>query len=85
MPQTSKTLVYAADNDGKVLWVYPDEEMTNMIKFKYAYNARLKTIGVIMRCLIQLIHRTGIFRPVEFTGALLSGLFKDLRRRDQSD
>jgi flagellar hook-associated protein 1 FlgK len=37
-----------------------DEEMSNMIKFKYAYNAATKTISVINEMLDTLINRTGI-------------------------
>ena len=55
------TLVNAADNDRQsVMGVSLDEEMSNMIKFKYAYNAATKTISVINEMLDTLIHRTGI-------------------------
>lgn len=54
------TLVQAADNDRQsVMGVSLDEEMSNMIKYKYAYNAATKTIGIINEMLDTLIHRTG--------------------------
>ena len=37
-----------------------DEEMSNMIKFKYAYNAASKTIEVINEMLETIIYRTGL-------------------------
>lgn len=56
-----QTLVYAADNDRQsIMGVSLDEEMSNMIKFKYAYNAATKTISVINEMLDTLINRTGI-------------------------
>ncbi len=56
-----QTLVHAADNDRQsIMGVSLDEEMSNMIKFKYAYNAATKTISVINEMLDTLIHRTGI-------------------------
>ncbi|NLY18216.1 MAG: flagellar hook-associated protein FlgK [Clostridiaceae bacterium] len=59
--KNQQTLVYAADNDRQsVMGVSLDEEMSNMIKFKYAYNAATKTISVINEMLDTLIHRTGI-------------------------
>ncbi|NLN64335.1 MAG: flagellar hook-associated protein FlgK [Clostridiaceae bacterium] len=55
------TLVNAADNDRQsIMGVSLDEEMSNMIKFKYAYNAATKTIGIINEMLDTLIHRTGL-------------------------
>lgn len=59
--KNQQTLVYAADNDRQtIMGVSLDEEMSNMIKFKYAYNAATKTISVINEMLDTLIHRTGI-------------------------
>ncbi|HAA25976.1 MAG TPA: flagellar hook-associated protein FlgK, partial [Ruminiclostridium sp.] len=56
-----QTLVYAADNDRQsIMGVSLDEEMSNMIKFKYAYNAATKTISVINEMLDTLINRTGL-------------------------
>ena len=55
------TLVNAADNDRQsIMGVSLEEEMSNMIKFKYAYNAATKTIGIINEMLDTLIHRTGL-------------------------
>lgn len=55
------SLVQAADNDRQtVMGVSLDEEMSNMIRFKYAYNAATKTIGIINEMLDTLIHRTGV-------------------------
>ncbi len=54
-------LVQATDNDRQtVMGVSLDEEMSNMIRFKYAYNAATKTINIINEMLDTLIHRTGI-------------------------
>lgn len=59
--RNQQTLVHATDNDRQsVMGVSLDEEMSNMIKFKYAYNAATKTISVINEMLDTLIHRTGI-------------------------
>jgi len=56
-----QTLVNAADNDRQsIMGVSLDEEMSNMIKFKYAYNAATKTISVINEMLDTLINRTGL-------------------------
>ncbi len=56
-----QALVQAADNDRQtVMGVSLDEEMSNMIRFKYAYNAATKTISMINEMLDTLIHRTGI-------------------------
>ncbi len=56
-----QALVNAADNDRQsIMGVSLDEEMSNMIKYKYAYNAATKTISVINEMLDTLIHRTGI-------------------------
>ncbi len=56
-----QSLVHAADNDRQsTMGVSLDEEMSNMIKFKYAYNAATKTISVINDMLDTLINRTGI-------------------------
>jgi flagellar hook-associated protein 1 FlgK len=58
--QNQRSLVLAADNDRQsTMGVSLDEEMSNMIKFKYAYNAATKTIGVINEMLDTLINRTG--------------------------
>ncbi len=58
--QNQKSLVLAADNDRQsTMGVSLDEEMSNMIKFKYAYNAATKTIGVINEMLDTLINRMG--------------------------
>ena len=43
-----------------VMGVSLDEEMTNMIRFKYAYNANSKLIGVINSMLETVIFRLGI-------------------------
>jgi len=54
-------LVQAADNDRQtVMGVSLDEEMSNMIRYKYAYNAATKTISMINEMLDTLIHRTGM-------------------------
>ncbi len=54
-------LVQAADNDRQtVMGVSLDEEMSNMIRYKYAYNAATKTISMINEMLDTLIHRTGV-------------------------
>ena len=59
--ESQKVLVHAADNDRQaIMGVSLDEEMSNMIKFKYAYNAATKTIGVINEMLDTIINRTGI-------------------------
>lgn len=59
--ESQKALVHAADNDRQaIIGVSIDEEMSNMIKFKYAYNAATKTIGVINEMLDTIINRTGI-------------------------
>jgi len=59
--ENQRALVYAADNDRQsIMGVSLDEEMSNMIKFKYAYNAATKTISVINDMLDTLINRTGI-------------------------
>lgn len=59
--QNQLALVNAADNNRQTtMGVSLDEEMSNMIKFKYAYNAATKTISVINEMLDTLIHRTGI-------------------------
>jgi flagellar hook-associated protein 1 FlgK len=56
-----QALVQAADNDRQtVMGVSLDEEMSNMIRYKYAYNAATKTISMINEMLDTLIHRTGI-------------------------
>lgn len=56
-----QALVNAADNDRQAtMGVSLDEEMSNMIKFKYAYNAATRTIDAINDMLDTLIHRTGI-------------------------
>ena len=55
-----QALVQAADNDRQtVMGVSLDEEMSNMIRYKYAYNAA-KTISMINEMLDTLIHRTGL-------------------------
>lgn len=56
-----QALVQAADNDRQtVMGVSLDEEMSNMIRYKYAYNAATKTISMINDMLDTLIHRTGV-------------------------
>ncbi len=56
-----QALVQAADNDRQtVMGVSLDEEMSNMIRYKYAYNAATKTISMINEMLDTLIHRTGL-------------------------
>ena len=56
-----QALVQAADNDRQtVMGVSLDEEMSNMIRYKYAYNAATKTISMINEMLDTLIHRTGV-------------------------
>ncbi len=59
--ENQQALVNAADNNRQTtMGVSLDEEMSNMIKFKYAYNAATKTISVINEMLDTLIHRTGL-------------------------
>jgi flagellar hook-associated protein 1 FlgK len=56
-----QSLVQAADNDRQsIMGVSLDEEMSNMIRYKYAYNAATKTINMINEMLDTLIHRTGV-------------------------
>lgn len=59
--ESQKVLVHSAENDRQaIMGVSLDEEMSNMIKFKYAYNAASKTIGVINEMLETIIYRTGL-------------------------
>ena len=59
--ESQQALVNAAENERQaIMGVSLDEEMSNMIKFKYAYNAATKTIGVINEMLDTIINRTGI-------------------------
>lgn len=59
--ESQQALVNAAENDRQaIMGVSIDEEMSNMIKFKYAYNAATKTIGVINEMLDTIINRTGL-------------------------
>ena len=59
--QNQLALANAADNNRQTtMGVSLDEEMSNMIKFKYAYNAATKTISIINEMLDTLMHRTGI-------------------------
>ena len=50
----SHRLVSQSDRRRKPSWGFPDEEMTNMIRFKYAYNANSKLIGVI-NCMLETV------------------------------
>lgn len=59
--ESQQVLVRATDNERQaIMGVSLDEEMSNMIKFRYAYNAATKTIGVIDEMLETIIYRTGI-------------------------
>lgn len=59
--ESQQVLVRSADNDRQtIMGVSLDEEMSNMIKYKYAYNAATKAIGVINEMLDTLINRTGM-------------------------
>lgn len=59
--ESQRVLVSAADNDRQsIAGVSLDEEMSNMIKFKYAYNAATRAISVINEMLDTLVNRTGM-------------------------
>lgn len=61
MLESQKKLVQQADQlRQSIMGVSLDEEMTNMIKFKYAYNANSKIINVIDSMLETLIYRLGL-------------------------
>jgi flagellar hook-associated protein 1 FlgK len=58
---SQRKLVRSADiNRQSIAGVSMDEEMTNMMKYKYAYNAASKAINVIDEMLESLITRMGI-------------------------
>lgn len=59
--ESQQALVNAAENDRQaIMGVSLDEEMSNLIKFQYAFNAATRTIGVINEMLDTLINRTGL-------------------------
>ncbi len=59
--ENQRTLVNAAEaNRQSVTAVSLDEEMANMIKFKYGYNASSRTINVIDEMIDNIISRMGI-------------------------
>jgi flagellar hook-associated protein 1 FlgK len=58
---SQRKLVRSADiNRQSIAGVSMDEEMTNMMKYKYAYNAASRAINVIDEMLESLITRMGI-------------------------
>lgn len=60
MVESYQSLVKQSDDMRQsVMGVSLDEEMTNMIKFKYAYNANSKVIDVVNQMLETLIFRLG--------------------------
>jgi flagellar hook-associated protein 1 FlgK len=60
MVTSYQKLVEQADNIRQtVMGVSLDEEMTNMIKFKYGYNANSKVIDAINQMLETVINRLG--------------------------
>jgi len=60
MSESYRTLVMQADNMRQsIMGVSLDEEMTNMIKFRYAYNANSKLIDVINQMLETVIFHLG--------------------------
>jgi len=60
MVESYESLVQQADNMRQsIMGVSLDEEMTNMIKFKYAYNANSKLIDVINQLLETVIFHLG--------------------------
>jgi flagellar hook-associated protein 1 FlgK len=61
MAESYQNLVTQADSMRQsVMGVSLDEEMTNMIKFKYAYNANAKVIDVVNQMLETIMHRMGV-------------------------
>ncbi|MGI6776723.1 MAG: flagellar hook-associated protein FlgK [Acetivibrionales bacterium] len=55
-----RKLVESADNYRQsIMGVSMDEEMTNMIKFKYAYNASSRTVSIIDEMIDTVINRMG--------------------------
>ncbi len=60
MVESHSQLVQQADSIRQsVMGVSLDEEMTNMIKFKYAYNANSKVIDVVNQMLETILYRMG--------------------------
>lgn len=56
-----KGLVFAADQQRKsIAGVSMDEEMANMMKYKFAYNAASRAINVIDKMMETMIERTGL-------------------------
>lgn len=61
MAASYQSLVSQADSMRQsVMGVSLDEEMTNMIKFKYAYNANAKVIDVVNQMLETIMYRMGV-------------------------
>ncbi|AGC69535.1 flagellar hook-associated protein 1 [Thermoclostridium stercorarium subsp. stercorarium DSM 8532] len=59
--ESQQVLVNAAENERQSLMgVSLDEEMGNLIKYKYAYNSATKIVNVINEMLETIIYRTGI-------------------------
>lgn len=60
MATSYQSLVTQADaNRQSVMGVSLDEEMTNMIKFKFAYNANSKVIDVVNQMMETILYRMG--------------------------
>jgi len=59
--ENQRTLVNAAEsNRQSVMAVSLDEEMANMIKFKFAYNASSRTINVVDQMIDTIISKMGV-------------------------
>mgnify|MGYP005857336939 CR=1 FL=1 len=59
--ENQQKLVQAADMSRQAITgVSMDEEMANMLKYKYAYDASSKIINIISEMLETVIMRTGI-------------------------
>lgn len=60
MVESYRSLVTQADaNRQSIMGVSLDEEMTNMIKYKFAYNANAKVIDVVNQMLETIMYRMG--------------------------
>ena len=60
MAESYRNLVTQADaNRQSVMGVSLDEEMTNMIKYKFAYNANAKVIDAVNQMLETIMFRMG--------------------------
>jgi len=59
--ESQRNLVQSADNSRQsIMGVSMDEEMTNMLKFKFAYNASSRAANVIDQMIETLINRLGV-------------------------